>query len=72
MLGLFDSGSGGLNTVRYVKELSDDVDLVYLIDRENAPYGIKTEKELIVSPISAKTQLTSKLYKRKKRFIKVH
>ena len=47
MLGLFDSGSGGLNTVRYVKELSDDVDLVYLIDRENAPYGIKTEKELI-------------------------
>ena len=47
MLGLFDSGSGGLNTVKYVKELSDDVDLVYLIDRENAPYGIKTEKELI-------------------------
>ena len=47
MLGLFDSGSGGLNTARYVKEISDDVDLVYLIDRENAPYGIKTEKELI-------------------------
>ena len=47
MLGLFDSGSGGLNTVRYVKELSDDVDLVYLIDRGNAPYGIKTKKELI-------------------------
>jgi len=47
LLGLFDSGSGGLNTVRYVKELSDEVDLVYLIDRERAPYGIKTEKELI-------------------------
>lgn len=47
MLGLFDSGRGGLNTVKYVKELADDVDLVYLIDRENAPYGIKTEKELI-------------------------
>ena len=47
MLGLFDSGSGGLNTVRYVKEISDEVDLLYLIDRENAPYGIKTEKELI-------------------------
>ena len=47
MLGLFDSGSGGLNTVRYVKSMADDVDLVYLIDRENAPYGIKTEKELI-------------------------
>jgi glutamate racemase len=47
LLGLFDSGSGGLNTVRYVKELADDVDLLYLIDRENAPYGIKTEQELI-------------------------
>ena len=47
MVGLFDSGSGGLNTVRYIKELSDKVDLVYLIDRERAPYGIKTEKELV-------------------------
>lgn len=48
MVGLFDSGRGGLNTVRYIKEMSDDVDLVYHIDRENAPYGIKTEKELIL------------------------
>ena len=47
MVGLFDSGSGGLNTVRYVKEFSPDVDLVYLIDRARAPYGIKTERELV-------------------------
>ena len=47
MLGLFDSGSGGLNTVRYVKENAPDVDLVYLIDRKHAPYGIKTEKEIL-------------------------
>lgn len=46
MLGLFDSGSGGLNTVRYIKKSAPDVDLVYLIDRENAPYGIKTEKQI--------------------------
>ena len=46
MVGLFDSGSGGLNTVRYL-QATGDVDLVYLIDRENAPYGIKTKKELI-------------------------
>ncbi len=46
MVGLFDSGSGGLNTVRYIRE-AGNVDLVYLIDRENAPYGIKTEKELV-------------------------
>ena len=47
MLGLFDSGSGGLNTVRYLKELAPSVDLVYKIDRENAPYGIKKKKKLI-------------------------
>ena len=46
VVGLFDSGRGGLNTVRYL-EAAGDVDLVYLIDRENAPYGIKTKKELI-------------------------
>lgn len=47
MLGLFDSGCGGLNTVRCLKKTNDDLDLVYLIDRENAPYGIKSEKEIL-------------------------
>lgn len=47
MLGLFDSGTGGVNTVRYLKETNDDSDLVYLIDRSNAPYGIKTEQEIL-------------------------
>ena len=47
MLGLFDSGSGGLNTVRYIKKLAPVVDLIYKIDRKNAPYGTKTEKDLI-------------------------
>ena len=47
MLGLFDSGSGGLNTVRYIKSAYESADVVYLIDRKNAPYGIKSEKELI-------------------------
>ena len=47
MLGLFDSGNGGLNTVRYVKKNMPDLDLVYKIDRLNSPYGIKNEKELV-------------------------
>ncbi len=47
MVGLFDSGAGGLNTVRYIKNMTDDVDLVYLIDRENAPYGTKSKKQII-------------------------
>ena len=47
LLGLFDSGSGGMNTVRYIKKYSPEIDLVYLIDKPNAPYGIKSEKELV-------------------------
>ena len=47
MVGLFDSGSGGLNTVRYIKEHYPCVDLVYFIDRNRAPYGTKTKEELI-------------------------
>ena len=46
MLGLFDSGRGGLNTVKYLIDMNEADDLIYLIDRENAPYGIKTEKEI--------------------------
>jgi glutamate racemase len=46
MTGIFDSGSGGLNTVRYVKALAPDVDLVYLIDRARAPYGTRSVGEL--------------------------
>jgi len=47
MLGLFDSGGGGLNTVRYIKKNAPWIDLVYQIDRNNAPYGIKTREEII-------------------------
>ncbi len=47
LLGLFDSGTGGLNTVRYIKESYPEIDLVYHIDRENAPYGTKSSEELV-------------------------
>lgn len=33
--------------MRYIKRHAPDVDLVYLIDRARAPYGIKTEGELV-------------------------
>ena len=49
MLGLFDSGEGGLNTVKYLHKHGINDGLVYLIDRANAPYGIKTEKELVLT-----------------------
>ena len=46
MLGLFDSGRGGLNTVEHLKKTGDGDDLIYLIDGNNAPYGIRSENEI--------------------------
>ena len=47
MLALFDSGRGGLNTVGYLKASGDGDSLIYLIDQGNAPYGTKTESEIL-------------------------
>ncbi len=47
LLGLFDSGSGGINTVEYLRSDFSEIDAVYLIDRKNAPYGVRTENEII-------------------------
>ena len=46
-VGLFDSGAGGLEALRYLGELSPGVDAVFYRDDENAPYGTKTEAELV-------------------------
>ncbi|MGH8873751.1 MAG: glutamate racemase, partial [Acidimicrobiia bacterium] len=46
MIGLFDSGVGGLSILREVRHLLPAADLVYLADRANAPYGEKTLDEV--------------------------
>ena len=50
-IGLFDSGLGGLTVVikileKYKNSGSDILELVYLADTINAPYGAKTQLEL--------------------------
>ncbi len=47
MIGVFDSGVGGFNSLPALRERLPLVDIVYLADRENAPYGTKTKGELI-------------------------
>lgn len=47
MTGIFDSGRGGINTLSELRRLLPREDIVLLSDRKNAPYGIKTEAELI-------------------------
>ncbi len=47
MIGVFDSGVGGICSYRRLKELLPDEEIVYLADKENAPYGTKDEKTIL-------------------------
>lgn len=47
MIGVFDSGDGGLCTVEKIRGLAPDTDVCFLADRENAPYGTKSKTEII-------------------------
>ena len=46
MIGVFDSGVGGLTALSELRKLLPRADIIYLADRENAPYGTKGEEEL--------------------------
>lgn len=46
MLGLFDSGLGGLTVVRRVRELLPQHDLVFFADQAHVPYGDRPAREL--------------------------
>ena len=47
MIGVFDSGVGGLCAFHELRRLLPYEDIVYLADRKNAPYGTKTKDEII-------------------------
>ena len=47
MIGVFDSGDGGLCTVQKIQMLSPLADVCFLADRENAPYGTKSPTEIL-------------------------
>ena len=46
MIGLFDSGSGGLTVLQQLREVLPSADVVYFGDIGNAPYGSKSRAEL--------------------------
>jgi glutamate racemase len=46
MIGVLDSGVGGLSIYRSIKNRLPEVGVVYLADKVNFPYGEKTESEL--------------------------
>lgn len=47
MIGIFDSGIGGLSLYLKAKEKMPDKGFVYLSDDGNFPYGEKTEEEIL-------------------------
>ena len=46
MIGVFDSGVGGLAAYKELRRLLPFEDLIYLADRKNAPYGTKARDEI--------------------------
>lgn len=46
MIGLFDSGVGGLTIFKEIKKMFPDYDYVYFSDQANLPYGSKTDEEI--------------------------
>lgn len=53
MIGLFDSGSGGLTVLRAMREVLPSADVLYFGDIKNAPYGPKSHEELSLLTIQA-------------------
>ncbi|MBO4563553.1 MAG: glutamate racemase [Clostridia bacterium] len=47
-IGVFDSGFGGASTLRNMLRLLPDESFIYFGDNANAPYGDKTEEEILL------------------------
>jgi glutamate racemase len=60
MIGVFDSGVGGLTVLGAIRSALPSADICFLADRKNAPYGTKSEPELLAATKGA----ISKLQKR--------
>lgn len=48
MIGVFDSGVGGLTVLRAMRDVFPSIDVVYFGDTKNAPYGERPREELSV------------------------
>lgn len=53
MIGILDSGSGGLSVLRALRQELPSSDVVYFGDIKNAPYGHKSQRELSALTVSA-------------------
>lgn len=52
MIGVFDSGVGGLTVLRAMRDVYPSIDVVYFGDTKNAPYGLRSRDELAALTIT--------------------
>ncbi len=60
MIGVFDSGLGGLTVLRAMRDKLPSSDVVYFGDIKNAPYGSKSQEDLSLLTVQALTFLTDR------------
>ena len=58
-IGVFDSGVGGISVLRQLKTVLSGEDFVYLSDTVNAPYGTRSDEEIIALTNAAVKKLMS-------------
>ncbi|HUO46806.1 MAG TPA: glutamate racemase [Acidimicrobiia bacterium] len=59
MIGIFDSGVGGITVLQAVRQLLPGADLIYLADRGHAPYGERTLEEVAAIAVACTEHLLS-------------
>ncbi len=57
MIGLFDSGIGGLSILRSIRRQMPKLDIVYLADTANFPFGTKPDEAVCELSLTAKQRL---------------
>lgn len=60
MIGILDSGSGGLTVLRALREEMPSADVLYFADLKNAPYGERSREELSTLTTEAIATLVSR------------
>lgn len=59
MIGIFDSGIGGLSVLREIHKQAPTIDVVYFGDVANMPYGLKSDAEITQLSLNAIALLRS-------------
>ena len=57
MIGIFDSGSGGLSVLRAIRRVLPNADVVYFGDLANMPYGERSVEDLELLTVAGAARL---------------